>query len=59
VSKPKLPRDVVRPKRPRRPTQTVEPDPDYMADLETTDGQRFKRMKAADRGRPVARPKPR
>ena len=57
MSKPKLPRDVVKPKRPRRPQRTVEPDPDYVADREMADGQRFKRIKAAERGKLIPKPR--
>ncbi|MBS0243032.1 MAG: hypothetical protein JSS20_12710 [Proteobacteria bacterium] len=33
------------------------PDPDYVADCEITDGQKAKRMKLRDLGKPVSRPK--
>ena len=46
-----------KPTRPRR--TTVEPDPDYLTDLEQSDGQKWKRRTAADRGKPVKPPEPR
>ena len=57
MTKPRLPRDIVKPKRTPSAPRTVEPDPEFITDREIADGQRHKRMKAAARGKPVARPK--
>jgi hypothetical protein len=43
----------------RKPSRHVIPDPDYIADLEVSDGQRAKRMADRDRGKTVKRPQPR
>jgi len=37
----------------------VIPDPDYIAELELSDGQRAKRMADRAAGKPVKRPQPR
>jgi hypothetical protein len=49
-----------KPKRPGRPPDLhIEPDRDYVADLEQKDPSRWKRLKARDRGKPVKPPQPR
>ena len=40
-------------------TRHVIPDPDHIADLEMSDGQRMKRMADRAAGKPVKRPHPR
>ena len=42
----------------QRATRRLGPDPDYVADLETNDGQRLKRMADRAAGKPVRRPQP-
>ena len=42
----------------RRSTLHIVPDPDHLAELEATDGQRLERMANHDRGKPVKPPEP-
>jgi hypothetical protein len=43
----------------RQPKRDVALDPDYIADLETSDSQRSKHMADHAAGKPVKRPQPR